>query len=116
MVKTEQIELEMPWGVVKGQIFGNKVNTRPILCLHGYLDNSNSFKPLAPFLCESNQYHLICIDLPGQGLSSKIADPMLYSLKTFIFCIRKIILDLDLKDFIFMGHSFGCTLGLMVRP
>lgn len=110
----EQIEIPMPWGFVKGQIFGDKINTVPILALHGYLDNSNSFKPLAPILCASKEYHVIAVDLPGQGLSSKISDPMLYNLKTFLYSIRKIVLHLNLKKFIFLTHSFGCTLATMV--
>ncbi len=115
-MKTEQIEIQMPWGFVKGQVFGDRSNpnTIPILCLHGYLDNSNSFKPIAPYLCASNEYYMIAIDYPGHGLSSKLNDPLLYSLRTFILTIRKVILELDLKNFVFLAHSFGCTLAMMV--
>ena len=117
MPSTKQIEIPMPWGYVKGQIFGqieNKLQT-PILCLHGYLDNSNSFRSLAKFMTKkTNDFFLIAIDLPGQGMSSKIGDPYLYNFKTFILSVRKVVVYLNLKNFIFLTHSFGCTLCLMV--
>lgn len=104
----------MPWGLVRGQIFGDRTNANPILCLHGYLDNSNSFKPLAPFLCESKEFYMIAIDLPGQGLSDKIAEPLYYNFKTLLYCVRKIVLHFRLKNFTFLTHSFGCSLAMMV--
>ena len=38
----------------------------PILALHGWLDNALSFASLAPLLTD---YHMIALDLSGQGLS-----------------------------------------------
>jgi len=121
MPPTKQIEIPMPWGFVKGQIFGfieNQIQT-PILCLHGYLDNSNSFRPLAKCITkQTNSYYIIAIDLPGQGLSSKLGGdmyPISYNFKTYILSVRKVVLHLNLKNFIFLTHSFGCTLCLMVN-
>lgn len=48
MIDIEQIDIPVKFGnetkVVKGQIFGSIANNKsiPVLCLHGYLDNSNS--------------------------------------------------------------------------
>ena len=115
---TQQIEIPMPWGFVRGQVFGrldDQSNQTAILCLHGYLDNSNSFKPLAKCLTtESKDYYVVAIDLPGQGLSSKLGDPLLFNFKTFVLSVRKVVVYLKLKNFIFLNHSFGCTLSLMV--
>ena len=70
-----QFEIEVGWGRISGQIFGEqKPDSKPILSLHGFLDNSNSFRPLASFLTKNNNYYMIAIDLPGMGLSSKIPD------------------------------------------
>ena len=115
MITQELPEIPVPWGFLKGQIFGETQNRTPILCLHGYLDNSNSFKPLAPYLLENGKYYLIAIDGPGQGFSSKLNDPMLFNCKTFILAIRKAITHLNLKNFILLTHSFGCTQALMVK-
>ena len=55
----------------KGQVFGEESKDKKALVLvHGYLDNSNSFKPIAPLLT-TNQYYLIAIDLPGKYNSFK---------------------------------------------
>ena len=40
-----------------------------LLCIHGWLDNANSFLPLMPLLPEVD---LLAIDLPGHGYSDHI--------------------------------------------
>lgn len=115
----KQIEVPVTWGHIRGQIFGKPTETStPILALHGYLDNSNSFKPLARHLIKlskDNKYHIIAIDLPGMGLSSKIPEGIPYSTKFFVMTIRRVVNYLNLTKFLFMTHSFGCSLALAVR-
>ena len=41
-----------------------------IVCLHGWLDNANSFATLAPLLATQFNMRVIGIDLPGHGKSS----------------------------------------------
>jgi len=110
----KQISIPMPWGEVKGQIFGNQSNSTPILCIHGHLDNSNSFKPLAELLCKSNEYHMIAIDMPGHGFSSPIPNGALYTPKLLLTVLRRIVLHLHLKNILFLGHSYGCGLCYLV--
>lgn len=107
----------MPWGNIRGQIFGdpNVKNSKPILCLHGYLDNSNSFRPLAPYLCQNNQYYMIAIDLPGHGLSSYLPEGIPYTPKLFLSSVRRVVKYFDLKSFYFLCHSYGIGLSYLVR-
>jgi pimeloyl-ACP methyl ester carboxylesterase len=106
----------MPWGNVKAQIFGNVTpKATPILCLHGYLDNSNSFLPLAPFICQNNEYYMISMDLPGHGFSSKLPDGIQYTPKLFLTSVRRVVKHFDLKSFIFMCHSYGVGISYMVN-
>lgn len=49
------------------QEWGNHFSQKKILALHGWLDNSNSFKYLGPFLAE-NGYHVIAIDHAGGNM------------------------------------------------
>ena len=116
-MKIQQIEVPMSWGFLKGQIFGDQLKGKPMLALHGYMDNSNSFRPLAQHLCKNNDYYIIAIDLPGQGLSSKISsnEPLIYSLKSFVYSVRKVVKYFQLSNFIFLTHSFGCLLAIIVR-
>jgi alpha-beta hydrolase superfamily lysophospholipase len=66
-VATKEIDVPVPWGLIKIQIFGDlKYCSKPLVGLTGYLDNSNSYKPLAYYLNKSG-YHLISIDYPGHG-------------------------------------------------
>lgn len=115
----KQFEIEVGWGKISGQIFSKPgvdiKNCKPILCLHGFLDNSNSFRPLSPYLTESGEYYLIAIDIPGMGLSSKIPDGIPYSTKFFVMCLRRVTVHFNLEKFVFLTHSFGCSLALAVR-
>lgn len=116
-MKIEEITIPVPWGHIKGQIFGNQseTNAKPILCLHGYLDNSNSFKPIAPYLTQSNEYYMIAIDFPGHGFSSKLPDGIPYTPKLFVSFVRRAVRHLDLKKFFFLCHSYGIGTSFMVN-
>ena len=116
-VLSKQFEIQVGWGVISGQIFGNAdaPNSKPIIALHGFLDNSNSFRPIAPFLTRDEAYHLIAIDLPGMGFSSKIPNGMPYSTKFFVMCLRRVVQHFNLSKMMFVCHSFGCSLALAVR-
>ena len=115
-ISPKQISIPVPWGSVKGQIFGDSSNKslKPIVCLHGFLDNSNSFKPIAPFICKE-KYYMISLDLPGHGFSSKIPDGVQYSAKIHLSSLRRVIKHLNLERFIFLTHSYGGYITLIVN-
>ena len=115
-IQVTEIKVPVPWGNVRAQVFGNPMNKHatPILSIHGYLDNSNSFKPLAPYMCENNDYYLISIDLPGHGLSSGLPDGIPYTPKLFLSAVRRVVQYFNLKHFIFLCHSYGIGISFMV--
>lgn len=80
-ITIKDIDIAVPWGILKVQTFGElKQNSKTILATHGYLDNSNSFKPLSNKLLNmNNDYFIIAIDLPGHGLR--------YFCLNFFFCM-----------------------------
>jgi pimeloyl-ACP methyl ester carboxylesterase len=114
--RVTQFAIECGWGKISGQIFGNRdaAGSRPIFALHGFLDNSNSFKPVAPYITSNAKYHIIAIDLPGMGLSSPIPDGIPYSTKFYLMSLRRVTEHFKLTNFTFMTHSFGCSLALAV--
>ena len=111
----KQIEINVGWGKICGQIFGDPSNAKPVVALHGFLDNSNSFRPLATHLTREQKYYIIAIDLPGMGLSSKIPDGIPYSTKFYVMSIRRVVKHFNLDKFTFLAHSFGCSLALAVK-
>lgn len=105
-----------PWGAIKLQIFGNMSmpNAKPLIGLTGYLDNSNSFKPLAEYLNKSG-YYVISVDYPGHGLSSPLPAGMPFTPFNALICLRRVVKFLELKKFSFLTHSFGSFIGFMVK-
>jgi len=107
------VTIPVPWGSVRAQIFGEITpNKTPILTVHGYLDNSNSFKPLAAHICR-DEYYIISMDLPGHGLSSGLPLGIPYTPKLFLNSIRRVVKYFELEKFIFMTHSYGTTMALL---
>lgn len=115
-MKTQEISVPVPWGKVACQIFGDPTNKRakPIISMHGFLDNSNSFKPLAPYFCQNDDFYIIALDLPGHGFSSKLPDGIPYTPKLFLSSVRRVIRHFGLNEFYFMCHSYGIHLSLLV--
>ena len=66
-----EITLKIPGFSIAGLTLGKPENP-PILALHGWLDNANSFAPLAPYL--QHNFYLIAVDLPGHGHSSHLSN------------------------------------------
>lgn len=84
----------------------------PMLAIHGWLDNANSFAPLAPYLAQ--HFYLIAIDLPGHGLSSHLVTGCHYHFIDGIFIINAIINALSITNIHLLGHSLGACLGSLV--
>lgn len=99
--------LTIPGFTIAYTAWGNP-NNPPILALHGWLDNANSFAPLAPYLQE--KYYVIAIDFPGHGHSSHLPAGCYYHFMDGIFSLIQIIRVLKLKQVHLLGHSMGACL------
>jgi pimeloyl-ACP methyl ester carboxylesterase len=55
------------------QVWGEG-NPVKVLCLHGWLDNSNSFNVLAPYLVEKGrgQFEVVAVDHVGHGYATSL--------------------------------------------
>ena len=80
-----------------------------MLCLHGWLDNANSFAPMMPYL---PAFDLVAIDLPGHGYSDAL--PQGYSLHEFSYQLTRVIEALGWSECHLVGHSLGGSIASML--
>lgn len=79
-------------------------NFPTLLCLHGWLDNADSFKPLIPFL---NNRRVIAIDLPGHGLSSHRSVDAHYHFVDWVYDLLQLFEFNNWPAIDIVGHSMG---------
>ncbi|GAB0087340.1 probable serine hydrolase [Sergentomyia squamirostris] len=103
-----EVKIAMPWGFVAGKWWGPP-NIRPILVLHGWLDNLGSFERLIPLLPRDCISYL-AVDLPGHGLSSHIPEGMCYKFLDYISLVHRIQQIYKWDTISLMGHSLGAIM------
>ncbi|MDI9819270.1 MULTISPECIES: alpha/beta fold hydrolase [unclassified Legionella] len=103
--------LSIPGFTIAGKAWGNPAHP-PVLALHGWLDNANSFDLLAPYL--EKQLYLLAVDLPGHGLSSHLPEGCHYHFIDGLLTVLQIIKALRFKQVHLLGHSMGACLASLV--
>ena len=83
----------------------------PVLALHGWLDNANTFQTLAPLLPD---VRLISVDMPGHGHSDHISPDAEYHFVDWVRYVMDIAAQLEVERFRIMGHSMGAAIGCLV--
>ena len=78
------------------------------LCLHGWLDNADSFLPLSAWLPELN---LVAIDLPGHGQSDHRSSDAHYHFLDWIYDLATLIKTAGWQQVDLIGHSMGGMIG-----
>ncbi|XP_035944241.1 serine hydrolase-like protein 2 isoform X3 [Halichoerus grypus] len=105
-----ELKLAVPWGHIAAKAWGSQ-QAPPVLCLHGWLDNANSFDRLIPLL--PKDFHYVAMDFGGHGLSSHYSPGLPYYQENFVSDIRRVVAALKWKRFSIVGHSFGGVVGGM---
>lgn len=82
-----------------------------LLALHGWLDNSASFIPLAKHLGE---VHLVALDLPGHGLSPARPPEAAYLFADWVKDVVGALDALGWERCTLLGHSMGGGIAAMV--
>lgn len=99
------VEYQLPSGLrLAGWYTGTAVPVQPILCLHGWLDNANSFLPLARALPELS---LLALDLAGHGHSSHRSADAHYYLFDYVADIATLCRQQGWQQLMIIGHSMG---------
>lgn len=105
-----ELKFLVPWGHIAAKAWG-KPQGRPVLCLHGWLDNANTFNKLIPLLPKDCFY--MAIDFAGHGLSSHRPAGFPYHFFDYVTDVRRIVAELKWNRFSIMGHSLGGTVAGM---
>lgn len=87
-----------------------RVGARPVLALHGWLDNSASFYALAEQL---GDVHLVALDLAGHGQSDHRPGAGPYNIWEDVSEIFAIADQLGWSEFALLGHSRGGIIGIL---
>lgn len=87
---------------------GVEVPTR-LLCLHGWLDNANSFLPLMPYLPNVD---ILAIDLPGHGHSDHLNTG--YGIPEVAMIVSEIASAFGWEIYNLLGHSLGGCIAPLV--
>jgi len=115
MTEVEQqftdIKLSVPWGHVAARTYGSSTG-KPVLVVHGRLDNLGSFTRLMKYLPKELFYY-VCIDLPGHGWSSQFPPWMILDLMDYAHSLYFIFEALQWKSCIYIGHSMGAQIAYL---
>ena len=121
MTDPQSISITLPQLKLTGLRYGPATG-RPVLALHGWLDNASSFSRLCPLLVnppddgssEDQSLQIVALDLPGHGLSDHRTPSAPYE---FVYWVRDVIEAADAlgwSSFSIIGHSMGGNIGLLV--
>lgn len=95
-------------GQVQGVVLGQG---RPVLALHGFLDNAFSFKPLSG---ELPDVEIWALDLPGHGASAPLAMVDGWSITQWLPVLGRLLDELNWERYTLLGHSLGAILAQML--
>ena len=82
-----------------------------IIALHGWLDNSASFDPMASFLSEDFTFY--ALDLIGHGHSEHLPHSANYTLAGSVEFLLDFAKTMNLDSFHLMGHSLGAGIAVL---
>lgn len=102
--RQETIAIDVAGKTISGirQHAARAVDAPRLLCIHGWLDNANSYMPMMPFL---RHYDVVAIDLPGHGKSDWLSQD--YTLTEMAYRITGVIQALGWEQCHLVGHSLG---------
>jgi len=83
---------------------------RPVLALHGWLDNSASFAALAPQL---SGIHLVALDMAGHGRSDHRPGSQPYNIWQDVGEVFGVADQLGWESFTLIGHSRGAIVSML---
>ena len=108
-MRVSELTLQGLSGSIAALAFGDPRNP-PLLALHGWLDNAQSFSPMAAYL---HNHYLVAIDLPGHGNSAHRPEGTIYHNVDYVTDVAHVVNDLGWDKFNLMGHSLGAGVAMV---
>ncbi|XP_011180570.1 probable serine hydrolase [Zeugodacus cucurbitae] len=103
----EDIRIAVPWGHIAGRWYGDR-NIRPILAIHGWLDNLGTWDTLIPLLPQ--HVGILCIDLTGHGCSSRFPAGVPYHALDYVNLIISVMKEYKWQKVSLLAHSLGALI------
>ncbi|HXF90600.1 MAG TPA: alpha/beta hydrolase [Candidatus Nitrosotenuis sp.] len=92
--------------------WGDPHNPKVLICLHGLSRNCRDFDYLANYLSED--YRIICPDMPGRGQSEWLTDPNFYTYPQYLADLTGLIARLNSDNINWLGTSMGGIIGMLM--
>ncbi|NBB13524.1 alpha/beta fold hydrolase [Pseudomonas sp. SLFW] len=106
----EEVRLSLPHIELAAHLFGPQ-DGEPVIALHGWLDNANSFARLAPKL---KGLRILALDMAGHGHSDHRPAGAGYGLPDYAHDVLQVAQQMGWDTFSLMGHSLGAIVSVIV--
>lgn len=106
----EEVRLSLPHIELAAHLFGPE-DGQPVIALHGWLDNANSFARLAPQL---KGLRIVALDLAGHGHSDHRPVGAGYALWDYVHDVLQVAEQLGWQRFSLLGHSLGAIISVVL--
>lgn len=106
----EEVRLNLPHIELAAHLFGPE-DGRPVIALHGWLDNANSFARLAPKL---EGLRIVALDLAGHGHSAHRPIGAHYSIWDYCYDVLQVAEQFGWERFSLLGHSMGAITSVLL--
>ncbi len=106
----EEVRLNLGHIELAARLFGPE-DGQPVIALHGWLDNANSFARLAPRL---TGLRIVALDLAGHGHSGHRPAGSSYALADYVFDVLQVAEQLGWQRFALLGHSLGAIISVLL--
>lgn len=109
-MEPSELWIDVPFGRLAAKVWGSSTG-KPVLALHGWLDNAATFDTLAPLL--DPNLKIVAIDFSGHGKSSHRPQGSQYNYLEYVIDVRRVVHHFQWDRFSILGHSMGASVGLL---
>ncbi|WNW10773.1 alpha/beta hydrolase [Pseudomonas sp. DTU_2021_1001937_2_SI_NGA_ILE_001] len=108
--RVEEVRIDLGHIELAAHLYGPE-HGQPVIALHGWLDNANSFARLAPQL---QGLRIVALDLAGHGHSGHRPPGTGYSLPDYVQDVLQVARQLGWQRFSLLGHSLGAIIAVLL--